>query len=103
LRRGPPPRRPVMRASDPVVFSNQKYGPGMPKYIYRAQKSDFRTMGFSGTTLLAIMPAFAIFYILLILPFLPDDGKGRTENILFWPVAVDCLPCVRGRKRDMGL
>ena len=33
-----------------------------------------------------MMPAFAIFYILLILPFFPDDGKGRIENILFWPV-----------------
>jgi O-antigen ligase len=32
-----------------------------------------------------MMPAFAIFYILLILPFFPDDGKGRPENILFWP------------------
>ncbi len=33
-----------------------------------------------------MMPAFAIFYILLILPFFPDDGKGRVENILFWPI-----------------
>ena len=33
-----------------------------------------------------MMPAFAIFYILLVLPFLPDDGKGRVENILFWPI-----------------
>jgi O-antigen ligase len=33
-----------------------------------------------------MMPAFAIFYILLILPFFPDDGKGRIENILFWPI-----------------
>lgn len=36
--------------------------------------------------MLAMMPAFAIFYILLILPFFPDDGKGRIENILFWPI-----------------
>jgi exopolysaccharide production protein ExoQ len=35
---------------------------------------------------LAMMPAFTIFYILLILPFFPDDGKGRVENILFWPI-----------------
>jgi hypothetical protein len=43
-------------------------------------------MGLSGT-LLAIMPVLVIFYVLLVLPFLPDDGKGRVENILFWPVA----------------
>jgi exopolysaccharide production protein ExoQ len=43
-------------------------------------------MGFSGA-LLSIMPVFAIFYVLLVLPFLPDDGKGRVENILFWPAA----------------
>jgi exopolysaccharide production protein ExoQ len=30
---------------------------------------------------------FAIFYVLLVLPFFPDDGKGRVENILFWPAA----------------
>jgi exopolysaccharide production protein ExoQ len=58
----------------------------MPKFIYRAEKSNFPSMGFSGA-LLAIMPVFAIFYILLVLPFVPDDGKGRLENILFWPVA----------------
>jgi O-antigen ligase len=44
-------------------------------------------MGFSGATFLAIMPVFAIFYILLVLPFFPDDdGQGRVENILFWPI-----------------
>ena len=102
----------------------------MPKFIYRAEKSNFSGMGFSGATLLAIMPVFAIFYVLLVLPFIPDDGKARVENILFWPVAAaltltlvfqnraridhrffhslpihefDRLPCVRGRKRDMGL
>lgn len=36
--------------------------------------------------MLAMMPALVIFYILLILPFFPDDGKGRVENILFWPI-----------------
>src|SRR5258705_6560964 len=44
-------------------------------------------MGFPGATLSAIMPVFAILYVLLVLPFLPDDGTGRVENILFWPVA----------------
>ena len=36
--------------------------------------------------LLGVAPVFAVFYILLILPFFPDDGKGRVENILFWPI-----------------
>src|SRR5882672_8423645 len=53
----------------------------MPKSICRAEKPNFPT------ALLAIVPVFAIFYVLLVLPFLPDDGKGRVENILFWPVA----------------
>jgi exopolysaccharide production protein ExoQ len=59
----------------------------MPKFINRAQKSAVPDPSFSGATLLAIMPVFAIFYILLVLPFIPDDGKGRVENILFWPMA----------------
>ena len=58
----------------------------MPKLIDRAEKSHLPGEGFSGAALLAMMPAFAIFYILLVLPFLPDDGKGRVENILFWPI-----------------
>jgi exopolysaccharide production protein ExoQ len=41
---------------------------------------------FSSATLLAKMPAVAIFYVLLVLPFLPDDGKGRVENIMIWPL-----------------
>ena len=108
---------------------NRKSGSEMQKVIHRAQKSNFPSMGFSGAAL-AIIPIFAIFYILLILPFFPDDGKGRVENILFWPVAAvltltlvfqnwaridsrffrslpiassDRLFCIRGRKRDMGL
>lgn len=51
-----------------------------------AGKSHSSSEGFSSVGLLARMPAFAIFYVLLILPFLPDDGKGRVENILFWPL-----------------
>jgi len=58
----------------------------MPKLINRAGKSDLPNQGSPSATLLAMMPAFAIFYILLILPFFPDDGKGRIENILFWPI-----------------
>ena len=107
----------------------RKCGSGMPKLINRAEKSNLPNQGSSSATLLAMMPAFAIFYILLILPFFPDDGKGRVENILFWPIVAvlvltlvfqnwaqidyqvlpfradresDRLPCVRGRKRDMG-
>jgi exopolysaccharide production protein ExoQ len=59
----------------------------MPKFSYRAEKSNSPSIGFSGATLLAVIPVFAIFYVLLVLPFLPDDGKGRVENILFWPAA----------------
>ncbi len=59
----------------------------MPKFIYRAEKSNPADVSFPGSTLLTIIPVFAIFYVLLILPLLPDDGKGRWENILFWPVA----------------
>jgi exopolysaccharide production protein ExoQ len=51
-----------------------------------AGKSHSPSEGFSSASLLARMPAFAIFYALLVLPFLPDDGKGRVENIMFWPL-----------------
>ena len=58
----------------------------MPKFVNPEQKSN--GMGFSGATQLAIIPLFAIFYVLLILPFLSDeDRQGRVENILFWPIA----------------
>jgi exopolysaccharide production protein ExoQ len=59
----------------------------MSRPIYRAENPSFPKTGFSGATLMALIPVFAIFYVLLILPFLPDDGKGRVENIVFWPVA----------------
>jgi exopolysaccharide production protein ExoQ len=58
----------------------------MPKFIHRAEKHSFSNERSSRVTLLATMPAFAIFYILLVLPFFPDDGEGRVENILFWPI-----------------
>jgi exopolysaccharide production protein ExoQ len=58
----------------------------MPKLAYRAENSDFPSTGFSGARLLAVLPVLAIYYVLLVLPFFPDDGKGRIENILFWPV-----------------
>jgi len=57
----------------------------MSKLTDRTQKSNFCGIGLSCGTLLAIMPVFAIAYILLVLPFIPNDGE-RAENILFWPV-----------------
>ena len=57
----------------------------MPKFINREQQSN--GTGLLGATVLAIMPVFAIFYVLLILPFMGGDGKDRVENILFWPIA----------------
>jgi O-antigen ligase len=56
-------------------------------FINRAHKSNFSGMGFSGA-LLAIMPMLAIFYVLLVIHFIPRDYENeRAENILFWPVA----------------
>ena len=60
--------------------------PKCQRSVDRAEESHLPREGFSSATLLAMMPAFAIFYILLVLPFFPDDGKGRVENILFWPI-----------------
>jgi exopolysaccharide production protein ExoQ len=74
-----------MRARD-SAFLNRKYGFGMPRFAYRAEKSNFPSTDFSGANLLAIIPVFAIFYILLVLPFIPGEGQARVENILFWPV-----------------
>jgi O-antigen ligase len=50
-------------------------------------KSETPTVRFPGSNVLSAMPVFAAAYILLLLPFLPDDGQGRIENVLFWPVA----------------
>src|SRR5690349_16415379 len=75
-----------MRACDSVIF-NRKYGSEMPQPVYRAEKSNAPSTGLYGGTLLAIMPVLTILYVLLILPFFPDDGKGRWENILIWPLA----------------
>ena len=58
----------------------------MSKFTKRAQKSNFPSTGFSGATLLAIMPVFVFFWLLLVLPFIAG-GKERVENILFWPAA----------------
>jgi exopolysaccharide production protein ExoQ len=57
----------------------------MPKLVNRAWQLNIPSTDFSGASLLTFLPVFAIFYLLLILPFLPDDGAGRVENQLFWP------------------
>lgn len=54
--------------------------------VNQAVRSRSASTGSAGSTLLTKMPAIAIFYVLLVLPFLPDDGKGRIENIMFWPL-----------------
>jgi O-antigen ligase len=51
------------------------------------QRSDFPGKGSRSSALLAIIPVFAVFYVLLVLPFIPNDGAERAENILFWPVS----------------
>jgi len=58
----------------------------MPKFIYGAEKSDSPSPSFTGASLLAFIPVFAIFYTLVVLPLMPHEQDGRTENILFWPV-----------------
>jgi exopolysaccharide production protein ExoQ len=59
----------------------------MPKFTYRADNSALPSVVFSRASLLAIMPVFAMFYLLLILPFIGnDDGTERVGNILIWPV-----------------
>jgi exopolysaccharide production protein ExoQ len=58
----------------------------MPKFISRALRSNVSDIDFSGATLLANMPVFTFFYLLLVLPFIPVDENSRWENILFWPV-----------------
>jgi O-antigen ligase len=71
----------------------------MPDHINRVQESSLPRAGLSGATLLAIMPVFAIFYVIVVLPLLPDDGKGRVENVLFWPVAAALVLILLFRNR----
>jgi O-antigen ligase len=59
----------------------------MSKPILRANKSNISGSAFNGATLLAIIPVLAVFHVLLVLPFLSDDGSGRLENIMIWPVS----------------
>jgi exopolysaccharide production protein ExoQ len=76
----------AMRTSDGSDF-DRKFSAKMPKLTLRIPKSGLTGPAFPGATLLAITPVLGIFYVLLILPFLPDDGKGRVENIVVWPIA----------------
>lgn len=59
----------------------------MPKFIRRAAKPNLPGRAFPGATLLAMLPALAIFYVAVVLPLLPGEGKERVINILIWPVA----------------
>jgi exopolysaccharide production protein ExoQ len=58
----------------------------MSKPISRVGTGVNTNLNSGSAWLLKVAPVFAIYYILLILPFFPDDGKGRVENILFWPI-----------------
>lgn len=58
----------------------------MPNSAYRVAQSRLPSKGLVGGAILAYLPVSTFFYILLVLPFMPDDGKGRIENILFWPL-----------------
>jgi exopolysaccharide production protein ExoQ len=58
----------------------------MSKPIRRKGQSDLARMGSSGA-ILTIIPVFTIFYLLLILPFIGNDGNDRVGNIAFWPIA----------------
>ncbi len=49
-----------------------------------------RSQSFPGRSVLAFIPVFAFFYVLLILPFLSGGGP-RIENILFWPALAVCV------------
>src|SRR5262249_45397008 len=59
----------------------------MLKPAYRSEKSQLPSRSLSSGTALTIIPVLAMFYVLLVLPFLPNDNGERVENILFWPVA----------------
>jgi exopolysaccharide production protein ExoQ len=58
----------------------------MQNLIYRAEETVPPNKGFFGATILSTMSVFIILYIAVILPLIPDDGTGRMENILLWPL-----------------
>jgi len=51
----------------------------MPKFMSRARQSNSTDL--LGATALSITPIFAVFYVLLILPFLGGDGKETYRAI----------------------
>jgi exopolysaccharide production protein ExoQ len=67
---------------------DRKHGSGMSKLLdpESPDRLPVPGAGSSGGAILRFLPAFVIFYTVMILPFFPDDGKGRVENILFWPI-----------------
>jgi exopolysaccharide production protein ExoQ len=81
-------RDPVARAAECAPSDNEflnRNNSRMPNFVNLRQKSSMAGMGPSGA-LLGILPTFVIFYLLLVLPFLPNDGHERQGNIVFWPL-----------------
>jgi exopolysaccharide production protein ExoQ len=73
----------------------------MPTFIRREERTVFPGASLLSAKLLAFIPVSSVFYVLLILPFFPDDGNGRFENVLIWPVAamLTCVLVFRNRSR----
>jgi exopolysaccharide production protein ExoQ len=57
----------------------------MLKHVSALAKPDRVNVRILGSAVLAIMPVLANYYVLLVLPFIDDEGKGRIENNIFWP------------------
>jgi exopolysaccharide production protein ExoQ len=57
----------------------------MLKHVSAPVKPDRVNVRILGSTVLAIVPVLVNYYVLLVLPFINDDGKGRIENNIFWP------------------
>ena len=73
----------------------------MPKFIRREEKSNIPSKGLSGGALLAVVPILAIFYVLMILPFLPaDDGSLVKLSTSFLTEASGSKTSCSGRSRS---
>jgi hypothetical protein len=57
----------------------------MQKHVSALVQPDRLNVRLLGSTVLAIVPLLVNYYVLLVLPFMDDDGKGRIDNIVFWP------------------
>ena len=67
----------------------------MQKHVSALMQPDRLNGRLLGGIVLAVMPVLVNYYVLLVLPFMDDDGKGRIENILFWPtMAAITLPLI---------